>query len=79
MSAPWAARPRSGLGVSPEPYEEGGIDKRAEELSVCTSQEKDEDEEDERLDLVLGELVKITNMLDLARGPFVHMTNQMKC
>ena len=44
-----------------------------------TSQEKDEDEEDERLDLVIGELVKITNMLDLARGPFVHMTNQMKC
>ena len=79
MSAPWAARPRGGLGGSPEPYEEGGIDKRAEELSVRTSQEKDEDEEDERLDLVLGELVKITNMLELARGPFVRMTNQMKC
>ena len=44
-----------------------------------TSQEKDEDEEDERLDLVLGELVEIMNMLDLARGPFVRMTNQMKC
>ena len=52
MSAPWAARPRGGLGGSPEPYEEGGIDKRAEELSVRTSQEKDEDEEDEKLDLV---------------------------
>ena len=78
MSAPWAARPRGGLGGSPEPYEEGGIDKRAEELSVRTSQEKDEDEEDERLDLVIGELVKITNMLDSARGSFVRMTNQMK-
>ena len=67
------------MGESPEPYKEGGIDERLEELSVRTSQEKDEDEEDERLDLVIGELVKITIMLDLARGPFVHMTNQMKC
>ena len=79
MSTPCAARPRGGVGESPEPYEEGGIDERVEELSVRTSQEKDEDEEDERLDLVLGELVKITNMLELARGPFVRMTNQMKC
>ena len=67
------------MGESPEPYKEGGIDGRLEELSVRTSQEKDEDEEDERLDLVLGELVEIMNMLDLARGPFVRMTNQMKC
>ena len=54
------------MGESPEPYKEGGIDERLEELSVRTSQEKDEDEEDERLDLVIGELVKITNMLDSA-------------
>ena len=79
MSTPCAARPRGGVGESPELHEEGGIDERVEELSVRTSQEKDEDEEDERLDLVLGELVKITNMLELARGPFVRMTNQMKC
>ena len=43
------------------------------------SQEEDKEKEDEELDLVLGELVKIKNMLDLARGPFVRMTNQMKC
>ena len=79
MSTPWAARPRGGVGESPESYEEGGIDERVEELSVHTSQEKEEDEEDERLDLVLGKLVKITNMLDLARGPFVCKMNQMKC
>ena len=36
------------MGESPEPYEEGGIDERVEELSVCRSQEKDKDEEDER-------------------------------
>ena len=79
MSIPWAAQPRGGVGESPEPYEEGSNDERVEELSVRTSQEKDEDKEDERLGLVLGELVKIKNMLDLARGPFVRMTNQMKC
>ena len=67
------------MGESPEPYKEGGIDGRLEELSVRTSQEKDEDKEDERLGLVLGELVKITNMLDLARGPFARMTSQTKC
>ena len=44
-----------------------------------TSQEKEEDKEDKRLDLVLGKLVKITNMLDLARGPFARMTSQTKC
>ena len=32
------------------------------------SQEEDEDEEDEKLDLVLGELVKIMNMLDKGYG-----------
>ena len=44
---------------SPEPYEEEGADERLEDLSVRVSQE-----EDEKLDLVLGELVKIMNMLD---------------
>ena len=41
-----------GWGEKPEPYEEGGADKRVEELSVRASQEKDEEEEDEKLDLV---------------------------
>jgi len=50
---------------SPEPYEEEGVDECVKELSVRTTQEKDEEEEDERLDLVLGKLVKITDMLDL--------------
>ena len=76
---PWAARARDGVGESPEPYEEWGIDERVVELSVRTSQVKDEEEEDERLDLVLGGLVKITNMLDLARGQFVCTTKEMKC
>jgi hypothetical protein len=43
----------SGLRDSPEPYEEEGADERLEELSVRVSQE-----EDEKLDLVLEELVK---------------------
>ena len=68
----------SGLGESPEPYEEEGADERVEELSMRSSQEKDEDTKDKKLDLVLGELVKITNMLDSARCIFFHMTNQMK-
>ena len=63
---------------SPEPYEEEGVDECVKELSVRTTQEKDEEEEDERLDLVLGKLVKITDMLDLVRGSFVRMTNLMK-
>ena len=48
---------------SPEPYEEEGADERLEELSVRVSQE-----EDEKLDLVLGELVKIIKMLDKGYG-----------
>ena len=72
------AAKRSGLGESPEPYEEEGVDECVKELSVRTTQEKDEEEEDERLDLVLGKLVKITDMLDLVRGSFVRMTNLMK-
>ena len=53
MLTPWAARARDGVGESPGPYEEWGIDERVVELSVRTSQVKDEEEEDERLDLVL--------------------------
>ena len=53
-----------GLGESPKPYEEEGADKRVKELSVRMSPEKDEDEEDKKLDLVLGELVKIINDSD---------------
>ena len=45
-----------GLGESPKPYEEEGADERVKELSVRMSLEKDEDEDDEKLDLVLGEL-----------------------
>ena len=41
-----------GWGENPEPYEEDGAGKRVEELSVRASQEKDEDEEEEKLDLV---------------------------
>ena len=44
------------MGESPEPYEEEGGDKCVKELSVRTTQEKDKEEEDERLHLVLGEL-----------------------
>ena len=50
-----------GLGESPKPYEEEGADKRVKDLSVRMSLEKDEGEEDEKLDLVLGEMVKIIN------------------
>ena len=50
------------MGESPEPYEEEGADERVEELSVRASPE-----EDEKSNLVLGELVKIMNMLDKAR------------
>ena len=44
------------MGKSPEPYEEEGVDECVKELSVRTTQEKDEEEEGERLYLVLGEL-----------------------
>ena len=50
---------------SPELYETEGTNERVKELSVRASQE---DEEDEKLDLVLGELVKIMNMLDKGYG-----------
>ena len=46
-----------GLGESPEPYSKEGDNERVKELSVRMSLEKDEDEDDEKLDLVLGELV----------------------
>ena len=41
---------------SPEPYEEEGVDECVKELSVRKTQEKDEEEENKRLHLVLGEL-----------------------
>ena len=50
------------MGESPEPYEEENADERVEELSVRASPEKNE-----KLNLVLGEFVKIMNMLDKAR------------
>ena len=59
VDPPGGAAKGSGLGESPEPYEEEGADERVEELSVRASPE-----EDEKLNLVLGELVKIMNMLD---------------
>ena len=59
VDPPGGAAKGWGLGDSPEPYEEEGADERVEDLSVRVSQE-----EDEKLDLVLGELVKIMNMLD---------------
>ena len=48
---------------SPELYETEGTNERVKELSVRASQKEKEDEEDEKLDLVLGELVKIMNVL----------------
>ena len=39
------------MGESPEPYEEEGADERVEELSMRSSQEKDEDTNDKKLDL----------------------------
>ena len=50
-----------GLVGSSKPYEEEGTDECVKELSVRMSLEKDEGKEDEKLDLVLGELVKIIN------------------
>ena len=47
---------RLGVGESPEPYEEEAVDECVKELSVRTTQEKDKEEEDERLHLVLGKL-----------------------
>ena len=46
-----------GLGESPEPYKEKDDNECVKELSVHMSLEKDEDEDDEKLDLVLSELV----------------------
>ena len=44
------------LGESPELYKEEGDNERVKKLSVRMSLEKDEDEDDKKLDLVLGEL-----------------------
>ena len=56
------------IGREAELYETEGTNERVKELSARASQEKEEDEEDEKLDLVLGELVKIMNMLDKGYG-----------
>ena len=45
------------MGESPEPYKEESDNERVKKLSVRMSLEKDGDEEDEKLDLLLGELV----------------------
>ena len=63
-----------GLGESLKLYEEEGADERVKELSVRMSLEKDEGKEDEKLDLVLGELVKIMNML--AKGYWARAANE---
>ena len=60
---PGGATKESGLRESPELYEAEGTKERVKELSVRASQEEEEDEEDKKLDLVLGELVKIMNVL----------------
>ena len=44
------------MGESPELYKVEGGNERVKKLSVRMSLEKDEDEDDEKLDLVLGEL-----------------------
>ena len=56
----------TGLKERLELYKTEGTDKRVKELSVCAS--KEEEEEDKKLDLVLGEPVKIMYMLDKGFG-----------
>ena len=58
----------SGLGESPEPYHEEGADERVGELSVSESQE-----EDEKLDLVLGKLLKSLTCLTEDTGQGMQM------
>ena len=52
---------RPGLGESSEPYKEEVAVEHVKELSMSASQEEDKEKEGEKLDLVLGELVKIIN------------------
>lgn len=49
------------LGECSEPYKEDGAAKCVKELSMRASQDEDKEKEDEKLDLVLGELIKIVN------------------
>ena len=52
------------MGESSKPYKEEAAVERVKELlllSMRASQEEDKEKEDEELDLVLGELVKIIN------------------
>ena len=50
-----------GLGEGSELSKEEVAVERVKELSISASQEEDKEKEDEKLDLVLGELVKIIN------------------
>ena len=68
VDLPGGAIKRLGLGESSKPYKEEAAVEPVKELSMRASQEKDKEKEDEELDLVLGELVKIINDSD-ARFP----------
>ena len=68
VDLPGGAIKRPGLGESSKPYKEEAAVEPVKELSMRASQEKDKEKEDEELDLVLGELVKIINDSD-ARFP----------
>ena len=61
VDPPGGAIKRPGLGESSEPYKEEVAVERVKELSMSASQEEDKEKEGEKLDLVLGELVKIIN------------------
>ena len=61
VDLPGGAIKRPGLGESSKPYKEEAAVERVKELSMRASQEEDKEKEDEELDLVLGELVKIIN------------------
>ena len=61
VDPPGGAIKRPGLGESSEPYKEEVAVEHVKELSMSASQEEDKEKEDEKLDLVLGELVKIIN------------------
>ena len=61
VDPPGGAIKRLGLGENSEPYKEEVAVEHVKELSMSASQEEDKEKEDEKLDLVLGELVKIIN------------------
>ena len=61
VDPPGGAIKRPGLGERSEPYKEEVAVERVKELFMSASQEEDKEKEDEKLDLALGELVKIIN------------------